>query len=90
MSNNTKFQEISSFIWNVCDDVLRGLFKAHEYWDVILPFITLRRLDCMMEPHKTKVVELYNSLKSEITSISRLHHSGEFEWGLCFLMENVI
>ena len=23
--------EISSFIWNVCDDVLRGLFKQHEY-----------------------------------------------------------
>ena len=39
--SNVKFQEISSFIWNVCDDVLRGLFKAHEYGDVILPFITL-------------------------------------------------
>jgi type I restriction enzyme M protein len=25
--------EISSFIWNVCDDVLRGLFKPHEYGD---------------------------------------------------------
>lgn len=30
--------EISSFIWNVCDDVLRGLFKPHEYGDIILPF----------------------------------------------------
>jgi type I restriction enzyme M protein len=66
MSNNSKFQEISSLIWNVCDDVLRGLFKAHEYGDVILPFITLRRLDCMMEPHKNKVVDLYNSLKTDI------------------------
>ena len=28
MSNHN---EISSFIWNVCDDVLRGLFKQHEY-----------------------------------------------------------
>ncbi len=30
MSNHN---EISSFIWNVCDDVLRGLFKQHEYGD---------------------------------------------------------
>jgi len=32
MSNHN---EISSFIWNVCDDVLRGLFKPHEYGDII-------------------------------------------------------
>jgi type I restriction enzyme M protein len=42
MSSN--YSEISSFIWNVCDDVLRGLFKPHEYGDVILPFTVLRRL----------------------------------------------
>ena len=48
-------QEISSFIWNVCDDVLRGLFKQHEYGDVILPFVVLRRLDCVIEPKKDEV-----------------------------------
>ena len=53
------YQEISSFIWKVCDDELRGLFKPHEYGDVILPFVVLRRLDCLIEPHKDKVVELY-------------------------------
>ena len=46
------YNEISSFIWNVCDDVLRGLFKPHEYGDVILPFTVLRRLDCTLESHK--------------------------------------
>ncbi|RMZ48987.1 hypothetical protein EB821_04685 [Candidatus Marinimicrobia bacterium PRS2] len=50
MSNN--YSKISSFIWNVCDDVLRGLFKPHEYGDVILPFTVLRRLDCVLESHK--------------------------------------
>ena len=54
--------EISSFIWNVCDDVLRGLFKQHEYGDVILPFVVLRRLDCVIEPHKDEVVKIYNDL----------------------------
>lgn len=55
-------QKISSFIWRVCDDELRGLFKPHEYGDIILPFVVLRRLDCLIEPHKDEVVELYNEL----------------------------
>ena len=58
--------EISSFIWNVCDDVLRGLFKQHEYGDVILPFLVLRRLDCVIEPKKDEIIELYNELKDEV------------------------
>ena len=67
MSNHN---EISSFIWRVCDDELRGLFKPHEYGDVIIPFVVLRRLDCLLEPHKDEVVELYNSLKDEIEDVS--------------------
>jgi type I restriction enzyme M protein len=59
-------QEVSSFIWNVCDDVLRGLFKQHEYGDVILPFVVLRRLDCVLEPHKDMVYELYTTYKDQI------------------------
>ena len=58
--------EISSFIWNVCDDVLRGLFKPHEYGDIILPFTALRRLDCVLEPHKDTVIDLYNEYKSKV------------------------
>ena len=59
MSNHN---EISSFIWNVCDDVLRGLFKQHEYGDVILPFLVLRRLDCVIEPKKELNSDWNNSL----------------------------
>ena len=58
--------DISSFIWNVCDDILRGLFKQHEYGDVILPFTVLRRLDCVLEPNKDRVVQLYNEFKSKV------------------------
>ena len=60
------YQIVSSLIWNICDDVLRGLFKPHEYGDVILPFVVLRRLDCILEPHKDQVIQLYNELKDEI------------------------
>ena len=64
------YNEISSFIWRVCDDELRGLFKPHEYGDVIIPFVVLRRLDCLLEPHKEEVIELYNYLKDEIDDIT--------------------
>ena len=65
-----KHQEISSLIWNICDDVLRGLVKPHQYGDVIIPFIVLRRLDCIIEPHKDKVISLYQELKNDIDDIS--------------------
>ena len=71
MSN---YQEISSFIWRVCDDELRGLFKPHEYGDVILPFVVLRRLDCLIEPHKDEVVSLYKELQEN--GLDDAHRAG--------------
>lgn len=62
----SKFQDLSNFIWGICDDVLRGLFKPHEYGDVILPFVVLRRLDCVLEPQKEKVLDLYNQYKNKV------------------------
>jgi len=62
----SKHQELSSFIWNVCDDVLRGLFKQHEYGDVILPFVVLRRLDCVLEPNKDEIYNLYEEYKTKV------------------------
>ena len=48
-----KYQEISSLIWNICDDVLRGLFKQHKYGDVLY-FVVLRRLVCVIKSHKNE------------------------------------
>jgi type I restriction enzyme M protein len=62
----SKFQELSNFVWGICDDVLRGLFKPHEYGDVILPFVVLRRLDCVLEPQKETVLELFNQYKDKV------------------------
>lgn len=66
----SKHQELSSFIWNVCDDVLRNLFKQHEYGDVILPFVVLRRLDCVIESDKDKVHNLYLEYKDKVSDPS--------------------
>lgn len=69
MSNHN---EISSFIWKVCDDLLRDVFKNYEYGDIILPFLVLRRLDCVLEPKKKEVVEFYNSIKGEFEDPSEV------------------
>jgi len=66
----SKIQELSSLIWNVSDDVLRGLFKPHEYGDVILPFVILRRLDCVIEPHKDEIYNLYEEFKNKVEDTS--------------------
>ena len=61
------FQEKANFIWQVADDILRGSFKQHEYGDVILPFVVLRRLDCVAEESKDKVIETYNQFKEKLS-----------------------
>ena len=60
MSN---FSEKVSFIWSVAD-LLRGPYKPHQYGRVILPLTVLRRLDCVLEPTKGKVLEKYAALKN--------------------------
>ena len=60
------YNKISSFIWKINDDVLRGLFKEHEYGDIILPFIVLRRMDCVLESDKEEVYKLYQDYKNKV------------------------
>jgi type I restriction enzyme M protein len=50
------FQDKVSFVWSVAD-LLRGDFKPHEYGQVILPFVVLRRLECALEKNKDAVIE---------------------------------
>ncbi len=42
---------VVSFIWSIAES-LRGAYKQHEYGDVILPMVVLRRLDAVMEEHR--------------------------------------
>jgi len=56
------FSEKVSFIWSVAD-LLRGPYKPAQYGRVILPLTVLRRLDCVLEPTKDKVLAKAASLK---------------------------
>jgi type I restriction enzyme M protein len=61
---------LSSLIWSSADDVLRGLFKPSEYGRVILPFVVMRRLDCVLEPKKDEVYELHTKYKDQLSDPS--------------------
>lgn len=49
------FGEKVSFIWQVAD-LLRGPYRPNQYKDVMLPMTVLRRVDCVLEPSKEKVL----------------------------------
>ncbi len=42
---------LGNFVWSIADQ-LRGVYKPHQYGNVILPFTILRRLDCLLEPDR--------------------------------------
>lgn len=55
-----------SFVWNITDVVLRDTFKKSEIGDVILPFVVLRRIDCILEPYNKNVRTQYEQFKDKI------------------------
>ena len=61
---SAKQREKLSFIWSV-KETLRDHYKRHQYQDVILPFCVLRRLDCVLEPTKDKVVAKADKLGTD-------------------------
>jgi len=58
----------AAFIWSVAD-LLRGDYKQSEYGKVILPLTVLRRLDCVLELNKAKVLERYEKLKGDYENL---------------------
>ncbi|PYI65748.1 restriction endonuclease subunit M [Arthrobacter livingstonensis] len=55
---------LSSFVWSVAD-TLRGPYSDAEYGSVILPFTVLRRLECVMAPHRETMAEIVAAHEGE-------------------------
>ena len=54
--------EKATMVWNIAD-ILRGLYKPHEYGNVILPMTVIKRFhDCLL-PTREKVLEVYENVK---------------------------
>ena len=58
MNNITKIvSEKASLIWSIADKLV-GVYKPHEYGDVILPLTVLKRFDSVLSDTKDKVLEM--------------------------------
>ena len=54
--------EKSAVIWNIAD-MLRGLYKPHEYGNVIIPMTVIKRFNDCLKPTREKVWEKYEQVK---------------------------
>ena len=61
--NMTSVKESANFIWSIAD-LLRGDYKQSDYGKVILPLTVLRRLDCVLDSTKDKVLKKAEQVKS--------------------------
>lgn len=55
---------LSNLVWSVAD-TLRGPYSESEYGSVILPFTVLRRLECVMDPHREAMAEIVKKYSGE-------------------------
>jgi type I restriction enzyme M protein len=55
---------LGNFVWSIADQ-LRGVYKPHQYGDVILPMTILRRLDCVLASTREKARQIAAAEPSE-------------------------
>jgi len=55
---------LAAYIWSLAD-LLRGDFKRSQFGRIILPFTLLRRLECVLEGSKDKVLIAYDDIKKK-------------------------
>jgi len=68
---NGNFTEKANFIWTVAD-LIRDDFKRGKYQDVILPLTVLRRIDCVLEPTKEKVLSEHTKYKDKLKDTDKI------------------
>ncbi len=60
-------EELKGKIWEIANR-LRGPYRPPQYRLVMLPMVVLRRLDCVLEPTKDKVLKEYAKLQAKGTA----------------------
>lgn len=63
MSLSANLSEKAALIWAIADK-LTGVYKPHEYGEVILPLTVIRRFDCILADTKDAVLEKFETVKN--------------------------
>ncbi len=62
-AKSEKIDQKADLIWAIADK-LTGVYKPHEYGEVILPLTVIRRFDCILSDTKDAVLEKYEEVKN--------------------------
>lgn len=62
-TRTAKIDQKAGLIWAIADK-LTGVYKPHEYGDVILPLTVIRRFDCVLFDTKDTVLTKYEEVKN--------------------------
>ncbi|MCU7919079.1 MAG: type I restriction-modification system subunit M [Candidatus Thiodiazotropha sp. (ex Epidulcina cf. delphinae)] len=63
MKDQEKYKKHSDLIWSIAN-LLRGPYRPPQYRRVMIPLTVLRRLDCVLEATKDKVLAEHKRLKA--------------------------
>ena len=63
LSLSSNVNEKAALIWAIADK-LTGVYKPHEYGEVILPLTVIRRFDCILSDTKDAVLKKYDEVKN--------------------------
>lgn len=63
---NSNHRPDVSFVWDITNKLLWNIFKKSEVGDVLLPFMLLRRLDCILAPVNENVRKAYANFQGKV------------------------
>jgi len=62
LQTSVNIQEKANLIWSIADSI-RGLYKPHQYGEVILPMTVIKRFHDTLLPTRDKVIGTYEKVK---------------------------
>lgn len=62
-AKSEKIDQKADLIWAIADK-LTGVYKPHEYGEVILPLTVIRRFDCILSDTKDAVLDKYEEVRN--------------------------
>lgn len=71
--------QLGSFIWGIADQ-LRGVYKPAQYGTATLPFLILRRMECVLDENREAIQELAETTPIDATLAAMVRR----EYGLHF------
>ncbi|MGB7962853.1 MAG: class I SAM-dependent DNA methyltransferase [Propionicimonas sp.] len=56
--------QLGNLVWSIADQ-LRGVYRPAQYGSVVLPFTILRRMECVLDPHRDAIAPLIAATTNE-------------------------